>query len=128
MHKVMKQFSIRRLRLLLFLGIALTAISSEALRIDNTHYRFCVMDNAVITNYSGLSASNSGVLSALHESTWYSYYGIKINGYQTKLETSNDFLSVQVLISACKQIIGRIHTCVFKMRPGQNKLRPFLFD
>ena len=100
MHKVMKQFSIRRLRLLLLLGIALTAISSEALRIDNTHYRFCVMDNAVISNYAAATAANSGTLTRPPmEATWHSYHGVKINGYQTQLVTYNTVLSVNVLMS-----------------------------
>lgn len=96
----MKQFSIRRLRLLLLLGIALTAISSEALRIDNTHYRFCVMDNAVISNYAAATAANSGTLTRPPmEATWHSYHGVKINGYQTQLVTYNTVLSVNVLMS-----------------------------
>lgn len=100
MHKVMKQFSIRRLRLLLFLGIALTAISSEALRIDNTHYRFCVMDNAVISNNAAATAANSGTLTRPPmEATWHSYHGVKINGYQTQLVTYNTVLSVNVLMT-----------------------------
>ncbi len=100
MHKAMKQFSIRGLRLLLFLGIALTAISSEALRIDNTHYRFCVMDNAVISNYAAATAANSGTLTRPPmEATWYSYHGVKINGYQTELVTYNTVLSVNVLMT-----------------------------
>lgn len=96
----MKQFSIRRLRLLLLLGIALTAISSEALRIDNTHYRFCVMDNAVISNYAAATAANSGTLTRPPmEATWHSYHGVKINGYQTQLVTYNTVLSVNVLMT-----------------------------
>lgn len=96
----MKQFSIRGLRLLLFLGIALTAISSEALRIDNTHYRFCVMDNAVISNYAAATAANSGTLTRPPmEATWHSYHGVKINGYQTQLVTYNTVLSVNVLMT-----------------------------
>lgn len=80
-------------------AMAVMPLTLSALKIDNTHYRFCVMDDATITDYSAVAADNSGQLSVIPSAYWYGYNGVKIDGTKTSLKTSNYQTSVHVLVT-----------------------------
>ncbi len=84
----------------LFIFLALLHPSMvSALKIDDTHYRFCVMDDAFITDAAAAEADRTGHLPFIPSADWYSYHGVKINGTETNLENSNGITNVKVLMT-----------------------------
>ena len=84
--------------LLFFFVLHIPSIAS-ALKIDNTHYRYCVMDDATITDADAAAADRADRLPFIPSAYWYSYNGVKINGKETYLKNSNGTTSVNVLMS-----------------------------
>lgn len=73
--------------------------TAAALKIDDSHYRFCVMDNASITDAAAAEADRTDHLPFILNAYWYSYNGVKINGTETYLENSNGTTNVKVLMT-----------------------------
>lgn len=84
--------------LLIFIAI-LYSWNLFALKIDKTTYRFCVMDDAKITDEDALAAERAGRLPSFFSAYWYSYNGVKINGTNTDLKISNTYTDVNVLMT-----------------------------
>lgn len=89
----MKQSFLLLARLLLIFIAAMTAFRCGAEKIDDTHYRFCIMDDATITDYD---AVNSFV--TILDGHWYSHNGVKMQGTETTLETKYYVTSMDILM------------------------------
>jgi len=83
---------------LVFVAVVST-LTSAALRIDDTHYRFCVMDDATITDYDAVEADNDNRLPYFTSSAWYGENGVRIDGDKTEIRPQNNVTSVHVLMS-----------------------------
>lgn len=94
----MKQRFLPLLRLLSVFIAAFTAFTCGAEKIDDTHYRFCVMDDAEITDYATLSAENSNQLPTIADANWYGYNGIELKAHTNYL-TQNFTTDVPVLMT-----------------------------
>lgn len=94
----MKQSVFKLLRVLSVICAIVTPLTSEALRIDNTHYRFCVMDDGTITDYATLSAYNSNQLPSFASARWSAYNGVELKTHVNNL-TSNYTTDVPVLMT-----------------------------
>ena len=90
---------IKIFKILFFLFITIIPLTSKAIKIDDTHYRFCVMDDAVITDYAAKSAASTDQLPVLSDAVWYSYNGVKINGKDRRIEIGNGVTNVTVLMT-----------------------------
>lgn len=96
---MMKQhFALMRRWFLVFIAVVST-LTSAALRIDDTHYRFCVMDDAEIIDYDAVEADNDNRLPYFTSSAWYGENGVKIDGDKTEVRPQNNVTSVHVLMS-----------------------------
>ncbi|MDE6796102.1 MAG: leucine-rich repeat protein [Muribaculaceae bacterium] len=82
---------------LIIVIIATLPSVSHALKIDDTHYRFCVMDNQVITDMAAQRSKDKGYLSSLGSSHWYSQNGVLIYGKSTEAQGGDT--GVNVLMS-----------------------------
>lgn len=94
----MKQRFLPLLRSLSVFIAAFTAFTCGAEKIDNTHYRFCVMDDAEITDYDAVKADNDNRLPYFTSSAWYSENGVKIDGDKTEIRPQNNVTSTHVLM------------------------------
>lgn len=95
----MKQRFLPLLRSLSVFIAAFTAFTCGAEKIDNTHYRFCVMDDAEITDYDEVQADNDNRIPYFTSGHWYSDYGVMIQGNKTFLETQNHVSTMSVLMT-----------------------------
>lgn len=95
----MRNIHFKKSRLFCFIFIVIIPFASRALKIDKTHFRFCVMDNAIITDYAASSAESTNQLPVIPSAYWYSYNGIMINGTETYYKNSNAQTSIKILIS-----------------------------
>lgn len=84
---------------MLSIALASLPLALSALKIDDTHYRFCIMDDATITNYSAVAADNSGQLTPFLNANWYSHNGVKIKGTLTTATYSQYVKSVDVFMT-----------------------------
>ncbi len=75
-------------------------LSSMALKISDIRYRFCVMDDARIYDYSAEKAYNWDELTSWQDAYWYSYNGVKIEGTETRVVRRNNILYVNVLMTS----------------------------
>lgn len=94
----MKRHVLELRLLLLFIVLWAPGISS-ALKIDDNHYRFCVMDDAFITDADAAAADRADRLPFILDAYWYSYNGVMIDGTEDYLKSSNSTTSVKVLMS-----------------------------
>ncbi len=94
----MRQSVLKLLRVLSVICAIVTPLTSEALRIDNTHYRFCVMDDGTITDYATLSAYNSNQLPSFATARWSAYNGVELKTDVNNL-TSNYTTDVPALMT-----------------------------
>ena len=94
----MKRHALLMLKTLLFLIAINFSQVVLALKIDNNHYRYCVMDDASITDADAASADRAGRLPFFPNAYWYSYNGVMFNGTQDYLKNSNAVTSIKVLM------------------------------
>lgn len=85
--------------LVLFFFVFTFPHTSKAVKIDDTHYRFCIMDNAKITNLDAVEAERQDRLPFIPSADWYSNNGVLINGSKTYLSVSNSVTSINVLMT-----------------------------
>lgn len=96
----MNYFVLKKFRMLAVIFVLMIPLSSMALKISNTQYRFCVMDDARIKDYSAASAYDLDQLSSLIGNVyWYSYNGVKIEGTKTQASYNNVVCYVNVLMT-----------------------------
>lgn len=70
-----------------------------ALKIDNTHYRFCVMDDGNIIDYAAKNAEASNQLPVIAGASWNGYHGVQVQGYEGNLK-SNYTTDVDILVTS----------------------------
>lgn len=84
----MKQSLNSLFRVLSIIFALVIPFSSGALQIDNTHYRFCVMDDATITDYAAVSAKNSDQLPSFASARWSGYHGVELKAHEDFLKSN----------------------------------------
>lgn len=94
----MNRTKILKDRLVLILIALVIPIPVFALKVDNTHYRFCVMDDAIISDYAAVSAESTNQL-PMCDAYWYSSHGIKLYGTQTSVKSQNVTTTARVLMT-----------------------------
>ncbi|MDE5552113.1 MAG: leucine-rich repeat protein, partial [Muribaculaceae bacterium] len=93
-------------------------VSSYAYKIDNTHYRYCVMDNASIVDQAAVSADQSNQLPSFPNSYWYGYNGVLIKGELKEITVSNYDTSISVLMT--KPYSGKDRSLSHRWDKGYN--------
>ncbi len=95
----MKQLTSDLFRVLLLIVASIVPLASGALKIDDTHYRFCVMDDATIIDQAVASAGKLDQLPFFFDSEWKCYNGVKIHGTKTYVECQNWETGMDVLMT-----------------------------
>lgn len=133
----MKQIIHSALRLLCTSIVAIIPFTCEAEKIDNTHYRFCVMDDAEITDYDCLEAYNNNQQPHyVYVNTWSSGGGVRIKAYKnykdkwiytdtTQLQTLDNVTSIKVqMTEPCnEQIWSLTHSWRKKVNEVEDQLQ-----
>lgn len=99
-----------KLRSFWIIIFSITSFICGAEKIDDTHYRFCVMDFAQITDSDLLQADVNNQIPYLLKANWNSFHGVRIKGYTdnggnaiktdtTTIKTFNNISSINVLMT-----------------------------
>lgn len=104
----MIQTTLSMLRLMCVFIVSIIAFTCLAEKIDNTHYRFCIMDDAEITDFDCLEAYNNNQKPHyVYKNRWSSGSGVIIKAYKNykdewihtdakQIETLDNVTSIKV--------------------------------